>query len=196
MTDPSSFTSRRRTTDRIDELVDGLRIREGGPAVEEEIRFGPRPARPAESTRHARPQQSYGLRVVGFVVLAFIMGGAFGAARGRIESSEPRPAPPTVTRTVTTTTTRAAVPASCTRVFDLIERMMAANGAIADAGEKQLDIAHAARRAIFSKDWKALDEAMHRQTELNNSLDGPNANAVGLYAELKDAMKECSDDLR
>ncbi len=190
MTDPSSFNSRRRTTDRIDELVDGLRIRQGGPVIEEEIRFGPRPVRPR------RPQQPYGFRVIGLVVLAFVMGGAFGAARGRAESSEPRPARPTVTRTVTTTTTQPVVPASCRRVFDLIERMMAANGAIADACEKQLDIAHAARRAIFSKDWKALDEAMHRQTELNNSLDGPNANAVGLYAELKDAMKECSDDLR
>lgn len=188
MTDPSSFGSPRRPRDRLDELVDGLRIREGGPATEE-IHFGRRPVRPV------RPQQPYGLRVVGVVVLAFIMGGAFGAARGRQESSEPRPAPPTVTRTVTTTTTQPAVPASCRRVFDLIERMMAANGAIADAGEKQLDIAHAARRAIFLKDWKALDKAMHDQTELNNSLDGPNAHAIGLYAELQSTMKECRDEL-
>lgn len=192
MSSPSSFGSHRRTTDGIDDLVDGLRVRQGGPTVTEEI-FG-RSARPTQTIARTPRRTLRTVMTVTGIGFAFLAGALFGAD-ARSESADNPPVPPTVTRTVTTTTTEAAVPASCRRVFDLIERMMAANGAIADAGEKQLDIAHAARRAIFLKDWKALDEAMHRQTELNNSLDGPNAHAVGLYAELKDAMKECRDDL-
>lgn len=131
-----------------------------------------------------------------WLIIVFLVGGVFGAQQGRSQSSDTDAATPTVTRTVTTTTTQAAIPAVCARALVLAERMMEANGAIADAGERQLDISHAARRAIYLKDWKALDEAMHRQTELNNSLDGPNAHAVGLYAELKTAIKECNDALR
>lgn len=73
---------------------------------------------------------------------------------------------------------------------------MADTSTIAGAGEKQLDLSHAARRAIFSKDWEALDKTMVEQTALNNALDAPSQKAMGRYAELAQEMKDCRDELK
>lgn len=131
------------------------------------------------------------------VAVAFVFGVVWGTSyQDEYDSVPPDGVTPTVTRTVTHTATQPALPASCARALSVMERMMAANSAIAGAGEKQLDLSHAARRAMFAKDWQALDKTMFAQTELNNSLDTPSQQALGTYAELAQAIKECRDDLK
>lgn len=119
----------------------------------------------------------------------------FGASVSSMDSSD---APvPTTTVTVTTTETQRVdrLPASCMRALELLERIIEDNAAIASAGEKQLDISHAARQAIFTKDWQALDKTMNQQTDLNNKLDAPAAHAMQYTLELKALIKECRNDL-
>lgn len=165
--------------DEVDNLIDGLRVSEY--QEHEEVGDG-------EPTRWSMPPWV----VFTGILFFFIMGAVFGLSAVEEPRRAEQPAP-VITKTKTETATKAAIPPSCQRAMDMMRRMMEANSTIAGAGEEQLDISHAARQAIFLKDWKALDKVMVRQTDLNNRLDNPNAKAIQVYADLDDAMKECID---
>jgi hypothetical protein len=126
-------------------------------------------------------------------IFCFLMGAIFGLSSIEENSSDRTHQPPSVPRTVTETTTQPALPASCARAIRIMERVQESVSAIGGAGEEQLDISHAARQAIFLKDWKALDAVMNRQTDLNNRLDKPATDAMTQTMELQKAMRECLD---
>jgi len=126
------------------------------------------------------------------ILLGFLL-----AAMARMGNSPPEPtATPGPTVTVTTTTTQAALPASCTRALDLMRAVMADTSVVGGAANEQLDISHAARRAMFEKDWKALDETMNRQKELNDRLNEAAIGAMQLYPQLEEALRKCEQDVK
>lgn len=129
-------------------------------------------------------------------ILCFLVGAIFGLSATPEDSLPAHPSLPEPARTVTTTVTQPALPASCARAIALMERVQEQVAAIGAAGEEQLDISHAARQAIFMKDWKALDTAMNKQTDLNNRLDKPATQAMTQTMELQKAMRECLDATR
>lgn len=161
--------------DEVDEIIDGLPVSE----LYQEDQPG--------------PWKIPRVLVICVPLGMFMLGAIFGLSQLPGESSTSDRPTPVITKTVTETATQPAVPPSCARAIAIMARMMEANSTIAGAGEEQLDIAHMARQAIFLKDWKMLDKAMNLQTELNNRLDKPNAQAIAIYPELKDALKECLD---
>ncbi len=75
-----------------------------------------------------------------------------------------------------------------------MSRVMDDVSAIGNAATQQLDIAHDARQAMFSKDWKALDDAMNRQKALNDRLSEASVDSLGSFPELREAMKKCEQD--
>lgn len=160
--------------DEIDDLVDGLNVPEH------------------YQLERPRPWRIPRWVAITVPILTFLFGAVVGLSAYEEPSTVDRPTP-VITKTKTETVTEPAIPPSCQRALDVMKRMMEANSTIAGAGEEQLDISHAARQAIFLKDWQALDKAMVRQTDLNNRLDKPNDKALKVYGELVDAMKECAD---
>lgn len=166
--------------DLVDEIIDGLPLKPGYEATEE---YDDTP------TRYSIPR--WVVYTVPF--FCFLIGAIVGLSALPEDSSRGRPSLPEPARTVTTTTTQAAIPASCARAIALMERVQEQVAIIGGAGEEQLDISHAARQAIFLKDWKALDKAMNKQTDLNNRLDKPATQAMTGTMELKKAMQECLD---
>lgn len=124
-----------------------------------------------------------------------VLVGLLLATTARVGHSPTRPAAtPGPTVTVTTTPTQPALPASCTRALDLMRRVMADTSTIGGAANEQLDISHAARQAMFVKDWKALDETMNRQKELNDRLNEAAIGAMQLYPQLQEAIRKCEQD--
>lgn len=171
--------------DPLDEILDGLRVKEDtGYYDDEEV-----------ITEDYRPPRIRMPRWIAFCVplFCFIMGAVFGLSAYPEDSSDGRPSLPEPARTVTTTTTQPAIPASCAWAIRTMQRIEADVSTIGAAGEEQLDISHAARQAIFLKDWKALDAAMKKQTDLNNRLDKPATEAMRVTLELQKAMQECLD---
>lgn len=128
-------------------------------------------------------------------VCCMVLGVAIG--QGESDSNFSGAAPTqTVTHYATQRVTQPAIPPSCAMALTAMARMMEANAAIAGAGTEQLDISHAARRAIFLKDWEELDRVMFRQTDLNNRIAKPTVQALKAYADLADAMEACQNEIK
>jgi hypothetical protein len=172
--------------DEIDELVDSLHVR--FPHLGETYALDGIPQKTVFKIS----------RWLAFTVpiLTFLIGAVVGLSDNPEDSLPPYDPHARATVTATTTITQSAVPASCARALVLMARVNDAVSAIGAAGEEQLDISHAARQAIYLKDWIALDKAMHRQTDLNNRLDKPAADAFSLTLELQTAMKDCANEGR
>lgn len=80
--------------------------------------------------------------------------------------------------------------------IDLMQKVMADIRTLGSNGNKQIDIATAANRAIYEKDWATLRTVQEQQRALMAEQTKAGARYVQIYPELVDKLAACLEVAR
>jgi hypothetical protein len=77
-----------------------------------------------------------------------------------------------------------------------MQKVMADTRALNSNGNKQIDIATQANRAIFEKDWAGLRDAQEKQRALMHEQTKAGAEYVRIYPELVEKLAACQEAVK
>jgi hypothetical protein len=102
----------------------------------------------------------------------------------------------TVTVIETKTVTVTKVPEVCLRAIELMRLIIADTRTLNSKGDVQIDIATAANRAIFEKDWAGLREVQERQRTLMTEQAVAHSGFANRYDETLRMLTACVEAAR
>lgn len=185
-------------SDEVDDIVDGLPIRESdfdvvGHALDSDSSSDPRDSiAPSRIVAGRPPRVLRWAMMAGAVALAFACGTGHGE-----KSTEPAAMPPAPKQvTVTVTVTKTSFPKECIKALEDIQKYLDAAAKIASVSGKQLDILDAAYQAILLRDTKKLNDLADRQRTLARQMAEPAATLLPDLGILNQEIKLCHSRLK
>lgn len=167
-----------------DEYIDDLPLRDGSA-----------PDRTTHPTKRAsiRPATVVGLLCA---VALFVCGWSVAALQYVMgDRSDMVPGEPQPTVTVTVIETEVSLPPACQQALKDFDRYLDAAATISKSGTPQLDIMGEAHRAIILKDWKALNEVVTKQRDLQRQMGPASSKVLPVLIEVKEGMERCQSQL-
>ena len=132
--------------------------------------------------------------VTGVFLVGTCTGGALASSATPKQDWQPQTTviqPTTVVVSPLVQTQQVPVPASCLKAILQAEAVLKAATAVADSGDRELDIISQAYQGVLAKDGKKLNDAAGEQRELQLELAKSQAEVILPYQQLMDGLATC-----